>query len=151
MQIKYNVLIAEDSAGELQLLKLALHDSGLDGWIETFFAKDGVEAIAHLDGKKSFDLILLDLNMPRIPGKGVLEYLETDFPIQKPLVIVMSNSLYQADIRESYKLGADGYFQKPEDYSDLVAFCELIKKSLHDSGAIRLEYIVGHKCYISNI
>ncbi|MEP6757365.1 MAG: response regulator [Chthonomonadales bacterium] len=83
---------------------------------------DGVEALAYLNGEESFgdrenypfpDLLLLDLNMPRINGFEVLEWIRDQEKFRHLLVHVMSYSSRDSDIERAYELHANSYIVKP--------------------------------------
>lgn len=140
---KHTLLIAEDNMAELQLLYLAMEESGLEPLLSIDVAHDGEEAISALTNplEKQYNLILLDLNMPRVPGKGVLEYLRKHITAYRPIVIILSNSNRVDDIRECHELGSDGYLQKPHQYEELVVFFQVIRKSIEHTQSICIDYI----------
>lgn len=141
------MLIAEDNLSELRLLNIGFEESGLNKIVETVIARDGEEAIDILDRGEKFDFILLDLNMPRVPGKEVLEHVKHGADFGKPIIIILSNSVYERDVEECYALGADGYIQKAADFDELVSFCEALKSSLESHFQIREDYISKHTAY----
>lgn len=139
---KWNILLAEDNLAEAQLLKIAMEEAGLNALTNTILKHDGEGVIEALESNSiRFDLILLDLNMPRVAGKQVLDYLKYDFPAIKPVVLVFSNSTYEVDIQECLNLGADGYIQKPANFDELKVFCEVIRRSIEERKSIDVQYI----------
>lgn len=143
---KIDVLIAEDDPAELQLLRIAMKLAGLTPLLNKTLAYNGLEAIEAMEettGKMPFDLLLLDLNMPKVRGKQVLEYLKQS-QIKLPLVIILSNSDSKKDIEDCFRLGADGYLVKPADFDDLISFCKAIKVCLEKYGAVSVESIHAH-------
>lgn len=138
-----NVLVAEDNLMEAKLLRIAIRESGLDKLVDTVFGHDGESILESLRGSvaKPFDLLLLDLNMPRIPGIEVLGRIHADFPVKKPLIIILSNSDHKKDIEDCRTMGADAYFQKPAHFDELVAFCCALRDSLVDTGKFDIERI----------
>lgn len=142
----HHLLLAEDNKAEQILFEVAMEDSGLAEVMNLSIAFNGEEAIEALDIKYAtyFDLILLDLNMPKVSGKEVLKYLKVLNPVIKPLVIVFSNSDNITEIQECYRLGAQGYIQKPIDYEQLVHLCSVIQHSIKKAGFISMQYIEGH-------
>ena len=86
-------------------------------------AENGQEAMVLLE-KESIDLILLDLNMPRMNGTEFLKTIKADEALKKIPVIVLTTSNSEQDIARSFELGAAGYMVKSVDYKK---FTEIIK------------------------
>jgi len=108
------ILIAEDEVAIAKTLELKLQAQGF----EIICASDGDEALAHLS-KTPFDLVLLDLVMPRKDGFEVLAILKKQSP-QTP-VFVLTNLGQEEDERRCKELGAQEYFVKADiPLSDLV-------------------------------
>lgn len=87
-------------------------------------AADGVEALSFIDETRNDrgrcpDMILLDLNLPRISGHEVLDRIKSDQATCTIPVIVMSSSKSPADIQSAYRLHANSYLVKPHDLDDL--------------------------------
>ena len=124
------VLFAENNPAEQELARRAL----ADGVIECDFrvVSDGQEAWDYLRGRNRYagpkqaprpDLILLDLNMPRIDGREVLRELKADSALATIPVIVLTNSRQDEDVSRSYELGCNSFINKPveiEDFMDAV-------------------------------
>ena len=95
-------------------------------WIkELDVAEDGESAIAYLEDKRSHPeqiphLILLDLNMPRMNGFQVLDWLKADQDFQLIPVVVLTTSSSPEDINKAYKHAASSYISKPSDFSTFV-------------------------------
>ena len=104
-ETKKHILIVEDEKPMARALELKLNKSGYDA-IAVF---DGEQALDALK-KEKFDLVLLDLIVPKIDGFGVLEKLKTDK--NKTPVIVSSNLGQEDDIARAKSLGAKGYYVK---------------------------------------
>lgn len=102
-----SVLICEDERAISKAMQLKLQKSGFE--VEQAF--DGEEALAILE-KKSFDLVLLDLLMPKADGFSVLEGLQKRGSKQK--VIVTSNLSQEEDKKRAESLGAIGYLVKAD-------------------------------------
>lgn len=141
----YNFFIVEDNPAEVRLIQEAIKEAGLQDTVELEYAYDGEEACEHLDTmkliNKPINLILLDLNMPKITGKEVLEKIKTDPDLEHIPVIVITNSDYKKDMIECYRLGADGYMQKPADFKKLVDFFYSVKKSIEVRNKLSIYYI----------
>jgi CheY-like chemotaxis protein len=126
------ILLIEDSPGDVRLTREALRDANES--IHLHVADDGVEAMAFLrrEGRHAHaphpDLILLDLNLPRMDGCEVLALIKEDDRLKAIPTIILTTSAAEADIMKSYQLQANCYLTKPVQ---LDAF-ETIVKSIND-------------------
>jgi chemotaxis family two-component system response regulator Rcp1 len=126
------VLLVEDSPGDVRLTQVALHEANRR--INLHVASDGVEAMAFLHRKEAFaevprpDLILLDLNLPRMDGREVLAHVKADADLKTIPILILTTSVAAADIVKSYQLQANCYLSKPVQ---LEAFEGLVK-SIND-------------------
>lgn len=111
------VLLVEDSPGDVRLTKEAFHEA--DASVHLNVAPDGMEAMAFLKhlGKYSDaprpDLILLDLNLPKMDGWEVLARIKSDAGLKTIPTVILSTSEAQEDIEKSYQLQANCYLNKP--------------------------------------
>ncbi|WP_068265548.1 response regulator [Rubripirellula obstinata] len=127
-----DILLVEDSDADAHLTERALLKGKIDNKLHR--ATDGVEAMAFLRGEAPFadaprpDLILLDLNMPRMDGKAVLREIGADPSLRLIPVVVLTTSNHDNDILETYGLNSNAYIVKPVDVSQ---FFEVIQKT-HD-------------------
>jgi CheY-like chemotaxis protein len=123
-----DVLLVEDSPGDVRLTQEALRDS--QRVIHLHVAFDGIEAMAFLkrEGAHALaprpDLILLDLNLPRMDGRQVLARIKADESLKTIPTIVLTTSEAEADITKSYQLQANCFLTKPVQ---LDAFESLVK------------------------
>lgn len=128
MESDFTVLLVEDEPADVHLTRMAFKQSRL--LVTMCDVGDGVEALAflHREGKYQNapwpDIILLDLNMPRMDGKTFLEHLKHDEALKRIPVIILTTSEAESDIVESYDLGCSGYVTKPVD---LVQFLQAIQ------------------------
>ena len=84
-------------------------------------SKNGEEALKQLESRENLpDLILLDLNMPKINGIEFLRILKADEILKYIPAVVLTTSNSQKDILECYKIGIAGYIKKPLKYNDYV-------------------------------
>lgn len=84
-------------------------------------AEDGEEALKFLnDDKFSFDLIITDLNMPRMDGFEFLSALKKNVKFKYIPVVIMSTSESKIDLERCYELGISGYFSKPLKYAEYL-------------------------------
>ena len=110
------LFLVEDNPADAMLVEIGLENTRAAYTLEV--AKDGAEAIEFLlqmgrDGGCSRpDLILLDLNLPRVTGQDVLRMIKGDPNLQAIPVIVLSSSSEQSDVVTAYRCGANSYLQK---------------------------------------
>ncbi|MEA2518306.1 MAG: hypothetical protein QOF49_386 [Chloroflexota bacterium] len=111
------VLLVEDSPGDVRLTREAFRDA--NPAINLHVAADGVEAMAFLLREEPYaaaprpDLILLDLNLPRMDGREVLARIKADAALMTIPTIILTTSESEADIVKSYQLRANSYLTKP--------------------------------------
>lgn len=122
------ILAVEDNLGDILLLTEAFKESKITAKMKV--VTNGEEALDYLRGGEKYagspmpDLILLDLNLPRMDGRVLLRRLKSD-PVLKSLpVIVLSSSSLETDVREAYDMNASCYIVKP---SDLEGFFKVAK------------------------
>ncbi|HET6877780.1 MAG TPA: response regulator, partial [Jatrophihabitans sp.] len=114
------VLLVEDDPGDVLIAQEALLAGHVDSRLDV--VSDGVEAIAYLRNENGFadaarpDLILLDLNLPRMSGHEVLAEVKADPSLRRIPIVVLSTSTADADINRSYDLHANVYVSKPVDF-----------------------------------
>src|SRR5581483_7364369 len=98
---------------------------------------DGEEAIKYLSGEGKYSdrakfptplLVLLDLNMPRVTGFDVLRWMKQNGRSNFPLVITLSYSQLESDVRLAYELGTSAFVAKPVDLDGSVSFVKLLIK-----------------------
>ena len=141
MPLPYNILIVEDNHSEIQLQLEALKQSGLSEIVDVSIARTGPEAVEHIEKVKNAqvvtpDLILLDISLPGINGKDVLKMIKEDPQTKSFRVIVFSNSADDRDLNDCLRLKADCYYQKPDDFRELVTFFESIRGFLKNKSRI---------------
>lgn len=110
MSLKEKILIADDSEMNQMLLEEILSDK-----YEYVMAKDGTEAVDILEKNDDIDLVMLDINMPKMDGFGVLEVMNLRHWISEVPVIIISSENDVDFIRRSYDLGASDYISRPFD------------------------------------
>jgi chemotaxis family two-component system response regulator Rcp1 len=126
------VLLVEDSPGDVRLTQEAFRDANKA--IHLHVAADGVEAMAFLrqQGPHAHaprpELILLDLNLPKMDGREVLALIKEDPNLKTIPTVILTTSEAEADIVKSYQLQANCYLSKPVQ---LDAF-EALVKSIND-------------------
>lgn len=126
------VLLIEDSPGDVRLTQEAFREANRR--IVLHVASDGVEAMAFLRQQQSYrdaprpDLILLDLNLPKMDGREVLARIKKDDSLKTIPTVILTTSVAEEDIVTSYALHANCFLSKPVQ---LDAFVLLIK-SIND-------------------
>lgn len=130
--VPLQVLLVEDSPGDVRLTQEAFREANISLCLHV--ACDGVEALAFLRkqgahvGAPRPDLILLDLNLPRMDGREVLQKIKSDPELKSIPTVILTTSEAEADIVKSYQLQANCYLSKPVQ---LDAFESLVK-SIHE-------------------
>jgi CheY-like chemotaxis protein len=121
-----DILVIEDNKADLFLIENIL-SSEFSGKLNS--VPDGEEALSYLKKEKLYqncstpNLIILDLNIPKVSGKELLAKLKNDINLRIIPVIIFSSSQNQSDIEDCYNLGANCYMVKPftlEDYEDVL-------------------------------
>jgi chemotaxis family two-component system response regulator Rcp1 len=121
------ILLVEDNPGDVRLTMEALKDAKVLNNLHV--AKDGIEALAFLKRQGKFedairpDLILLDLNLPKMDGRDVLAEIKADPEFRRIPVVILTTSKAEEDILKTYELHANCYITKPVD---LEKFIEVI-------------------------
>lgn len=139
------MLIAEDNFAELKLFEIAAQESGLTEAVKLDTANDGEEVILKLIGaiekNRPYKLLLLDLNMPRVSGKEVLQHILNKKLHPKPFIIMLTNSDRPEDRDACLTNGADAFIQKPTDFYEIEDFCKTIKNCIELKHGISAEFI----------
>lgn len=127
-----DILLVEDSPGDVRLTMEALADAKISNQISV--ASDGVEALEFLQKKGQHsdasrpDLILLDLNMPRMDGRELLSIIKADENLRNIPVVVLTTSQSENDILNSYDLRANCYITKPVDLDQFLVVVNSIQE-----------------------
>ena len=122
------ILLVDDNPGDVRLTEEALKYGMVENRLHT--ASDGVEALnflrrlgRHADAPRP-DIILLDLNMPRMNGRQLLAEIKEDSVLKKIPVVILTGSREMDDIVRTYDLHANCYVTKPIDFEQ---FIEMVK------------------------
>ncbi|RCS27261.1 response regulator [Polaribacter sp. WD7] len=119
MSKNLNILLIEDNLIEIMKMKRTISFLKLDHTLHE--AKNGEEALEILKDKSKYpDIILLDLNMPKISGIEFLKIIKDNDALKHIPVIILTTSDNQKDLFECYKIGVSGYILKPLKYDDYV-------------------------------
>jgi two-component system response regulator len=124
-----SVLLVEDDPGDVLIAREAMAAGQLSTTLEV--VTDGQEAMAYLRRESGFadatrpDLILLDLNLPRMSGHEVLAEVKSDPGLRRIPVVVLTTSQAHEDIVKSYDLHASVHVSKPVDFDE---FADVVKQ-----------------------
>lgn len=125
MESILNILLIEDDAIEVMKLNRAIKTFQLEHSV--IEAHNGEEALRILDNKSKLpDIILLDLNMPKINGLEFLKILKNDEILKFIPTIVLTTSSNHKDVLECFKIGIAGYILKPLKYEDYISKIEKV-------------------------
>lgn len=118
------ILLVDDNESDVELTRRALKKSQID--IDVVVAEDGQEALDYLLGKEGVgphqpDLVLLDINLPKVNGLEVLRRIRMERSTRRLPVVILTSSIIAADVAASYDLGANGYLRKPINFTEFVA------------------------------
>jgi len=121
------ILLGEDNPDDILLTKRALNQARIES--DVIVAKNGLEALNYLQNelknnqKKNGlpDLVLLDLNLPKMSGHEFLKEVRNESRFRLIPIVILSSSGETMDIEESYLLGANSYIQKPVDFEQFVS------------------------------
>jgi chemotaxis family two-component system response regulator Rcp1 len=114
------VLLVEDNPGDVRLMQEAIREANMP--IHLHVASDGIEALEFLRKEGDYplaprpDLILLDLNLPRMDGREVLAYIKADGSLKTIPTVILTTSENEGDIVKSYELQANCYLSKPVEF-----------------------------------
>ena len=112
-----HVLMAEDSPTDAELAQLALQEAKVR--IDLKVVEDGIETLAYLrkegqyQNAKTPDVILLDLNMPRMDGREALLEIRKDPALKKIPVVILTTSDAQEDVDRAYESAVNAFVTKP--------------------------------------
>ena len=124
MDRKLRILLAEDNPGDVFLVKRALDFHHIR--YDLKLATNGEEAISLVhraeSGDVAFDLMLVDLNLPRYDGGQIVSVVRSSSQLGRTPIIILTSSDSPHDRSRLFKLGANLYFRKP---ADLTAFMEV--------------------------
>lgn len=129
------ILLVEDNFEHLRLTKYILRHNNMRG--DVYVVRDGQEAVDYLYQRNQFadpianprpDLVLLDLNIPRINGKEVLDIIKSDIALKDIPVVVLSSSDREEDISHAYEHGAAAYISKSAGFERLNEALSSIEK-----------------------
>jgi CheY-like chemotaxis protein len=124
------VLLVEDSLGDVRLTQEAFREANRA--IRLHVATDGVEAMAFLrkEGAHAYaprpDIILLDLNLPKMDGREVLAHIKGHNGLKTIPTVILTTSEAETDIVKSYQLQANCYLTKPVQFDEFASLVKII-------------------------
>ena len=125
--------MVEDDRTDAFVIKQVLQQCGLGNNVR--LVRDGQEALQYLQGtggeENTPDLVLLDLNVPKIPGIELLRHLRAG-PWRSTPVVIVTSSISERDRTAAATLGVEAYFQKPNDLAAYMELSHVIKRILPD-------------------
>ncbi|MFJ9019783.1 response regulator [Streptomyces sp. NPDC102259] len=130
----FDVLLVEDDVADAMLIEEALSERGARNLVQV---TDGVAALEHLrtPGNPRPDLIVLDLNMPRMNGRELLKVLKTDEDLQTIPVVVLTTSTAPGDVTDAYSSHANAYVTKPVNLDEFERAVQSIDAFYLDTAA----------------
>jgi two-component system, chemotaxis family, response regulator Rcp1 len=127
------VLLVEDNPGDVRLTHEVLREAPVPPRLHV--APDGERALEMMRGveveghpARRPDLVLLDLNLPRLGGTEVLRECKADDALRRTPIVVLSSSAADRDIVSSYELGANAYISKPVALEDFLGVVRAIER-----------------------
>ena len=127
MNSEGSILLVEDDPDDRELIRLAFERAAIP--CRLIVLTDGEKALEYFRGSGLYAqqeelrlprLVLLDLAMPRVSGFEVLEWVRSQPTLRQLPIVVLSGSTFSADVRRAYLLGANSFFTKPVDFSELA-------------------------------
>jgi CheY-like chemotaxis protein len=129
----HSILLVEDDANDIFFMRNAIKKAGLLEQLHV--AEDGQHAIDYLAGDGKYgnrerfpvpDLVLLDLKLPCVMGIDVLRWIRLQPALELVMVVVLTSSRLEPDMRASYRAGANSYLVKPNGPQELLAMVTLL-------------------------
>lgn len=130
---RFSILLAEDNAGDVGLVREALQRHGVEG--ELVVVSDGEEAVHYIEALDTAiadcpDLALVDLNLPKRSGSEVLRAMRNSTRCRNTKVVILSSSDAEQDKATSQLLGADRYIRKPLRLHEFLSLGAIFKSLL---------------------
>ena len=128
----FEILLVEDNPGDVRLTREALDEGQSRSTLSV--ASDGVEALAFLRREGRYadaprpDLILLDLNLPRMGGREVLAAIKADEQLRRIPVVILTTSTDDRDVSSAYNLHANCYIAKPVDFEQFIGVIRALEQ-----------------------
>ena len=129
------ILLAEDDPGDQELTRRALEEGPVRN--ELHIVADGEETLDYLFRRGKYcdpataprpDLLLLDLNMPKVDGRQVLQQVRRQPALRRLAVVVLTTSQREEDVLRTYDLGANSYITKPVDMEQFIRVIQILEE-----------------------
>jgi CheY-like chemotaxis protein len=129
------ILLAEDDRGDQELTRRALAEGKIRN--ELHIVENGEEALSYLFRRGKYkdpatsprpDLLLLDLNLPRVDGRQVLEQIRADSKLRRMAVVVLTTSRQEEDILRSYEVGCNSFITKPVGLEQFIQVIQALEE-----------------------
>jgi len=129
------ILLVEDNPADQELIRRAVEKVTIPGDLR--IVEDGEEALAYLFRRGKYqdpaaspkpDLMLLDLNLPRIDGYQVLGEIRADSKLRPIPVVVLTTSRHEKDVIRSYELGCNSFIPKPQGLDQFTGLLQAIEE-----------------------
>ncbi|MEM1441129.1 MAG: response regulator [Verrucomicrobiota bacterium] len=129
------LMMADDDPDDREFVREAFDQCGFEG--EFRYVEDGADLIDYLTREGEFaegqecplpDLILLDLNMPRVNGLEALNIIKSNEKLRRIPIVALSTSESTDDIEKTYDLGVNSFITKPSNFEDLVIMADGLKR-----------------------
>jgi len=129
------ILFADDDRDDQHLVKEAFEDNRLANDLR--FVNNGKELLEYLNREGKYkdpkfspkpDLILLDLNMPKIDGREALEKIKNDKTLKRIPVVILTTSKAEEDVIRTYNLGVNSFISKPVTFKEMVKIVQMLEK-----------------------
>jgi two-component system response regulator len=143
MKDTHTILLVEDNPADIQITRRALRDSAVP--VHFIVVRDGQDAVDYLLRQGTYannpewrrpDLILLDLNLPRVTGRELMQRIRSTPGMRIVPVVVLSTSSRLEDVHDLYTLGANTYIEKPQDFNRFVAVLQIIQRYWLDTAIL---------------
>ena len=121
------ILLVEDNPDDIELTRIAFEEAGVANLLRVM--RDGAEALDYLFARGKYanrdpaalpSLVLLDLNLPKVDGREVLQAIRAEEVTRTLPVVVMTTSAEPFDLDATYALGVNSYIRKPMDFEQFV-------------------------------
>lgn len=122
-----DILLVEDNSDDVELTRIAFAEANVANRLEV--VGDGAEALDYLFARGRYvhrdpddlpSIVLLDLNLPKVDGREVLQAIRANEKTRGLPVVVLTTSTEPFDVEASYALGVNSYIRKPVDFEQFV-------------------------------
>lgn len=126
------ILMIEDNPGDVRLTIEALKSNKISNNLHV--CKDGEEGLDYLFQRNGYesairpDLVLLDLNLPKLDGRSILKAVKEDAALRRIPIVVLTSSEAEEDITKSYDLHANSYITKPVDFDQFFNVVKTVEE-----------------------